>query len=94
MVVKISPTHSNILKEIGKNNIFIGSEEPVYIGIILKPEPGVWEELMDADSFNIHFKDMVIEVRIGYRIEVGENSIFFVTSESGEIKELLSELKK
>lgn len=94
MVVKISSTPNGISKEVDLNHIFIASEEPLYIGIIIKPEPGIWEELMDSELAYIHTSEGIKETKIGYRIEVGENSIFFVTLNSDSASNLIREIKR
>jgi hypothetical protein len=94
MVVKISSTPNGEPKEVDQNHVFIASEDPIYLGIIIKPEPGIWEELMDSENLYIHFNDDVVQSRIGYRIEVGENSIFFVTPDIASPDSLIQEIKK
>ncbi|MGP6206541.1 hypothetical protein ACNF42_00690 [Cuniculiplasma sp. SKW3] len=94
MVVKISSTPNGTMKEVDLNHLFIASEEPLYIGIIIKPEPGIWEELMDSEFAYIHTNEDVKETKIGYRIEVGENSIFFVTLNSESAGNLIREIKR
>ncbi len=92
MNIKISTSQDGKKMELSRNKVFVASKDPAYIGIIMKPEPGIWEELMDTDLFYITFGDQELEVKIGYRIEVGESSIFFVTSEQKEIGDLISEI--
>ncbi|MCL6014140.1 MAG: hypothetical protein M1323_00755 [Candidatus Thermoplasmatota archaeon] len=69
------------------------SEEPPYLAVLIKPQPGIWDELMDRDTMFIKLREKkVIEVGIKQRIEVGENSIFFVTSDDEEFKGICGEL--
>ena len=58
---------------------FTASERPLYIGVIAKPSPGLWEHL--SRSKNVIMTDGAAsrDYSIPYRIEVGENSIFFLT---------------
>ncbi|SJK84259.1 hypothetical protein [Cuniculiplasma divulgatum] len=69
------------------------SEVPPYLAVLIKPQPGIWDELMDMDIMFIKMREKkVIEVKIKQRIEVGENSIFFVTSDDEDFKEICGEL--
>lgn len=58
---------------------FIASESPVYIGIITKPSPGIWEYLTQSREVVLEFDGKSHGFTVPYRIEVGESSIFFVT---------------
>ena len=69
------------------------SEEPLYLAILIKPQPGIWDELMDQDTMFIKLREKKeLEVRISQRIEVGETSIFFVTSDDEKFREICGEL--
>jgi hypothetical protein len=39
-------------------------------------------------------QDMVFDLKVKYRIEVGENTIFFVTSDKTEFEEKVKEFEK
>ncbi len=60
-------------------NFFKASESPLYLGVIAKPSPGLWELLSRSKAVLVVTDDLPITYRISYRIEVGENSIFFLT---------------
>lgn len=60
-------------------NSFVASEKPLYIGIITKPEPGLWGYLSRSKTIFLDMEGKAEEFRIPYRIEVGESTIFFIT---------------
>ena len=60
-------------------NFFKASENPLYLGVIAKPSPGLWELLSRSKAVVVVTDDFPITYKISYRIEVGENSIFFLT---------------
>lgn len=57
---------------------FIASENPLYIGIILPPGPDLWADVSTSKSLEINFKDETGKFAVKQRVEVGENSIFFL----------------
>ena len=59
-------------------NNFIVSQNPLYIGIILKPSNGAWIRMSRAKTVVLEMEGKPLEFSIPYRIEVGENSIFFL----------------
>lgn len=61
---------------------FVASEKPLYIGIITKPEPGLWGCLSRSRTVIVETDGKADEFRIPYRIEVGESTIFFLTRSS------------
>lgn len=65
--------------EYSVENWFTASANPLYIGIIAKPSPGLWEYLSRSKSVILESDGPEGEYKISYRIEVGENSIFFLT---------------
>ena len=75
---------------------FISSIEPPYMGILMKPSPFQWEEIMEEGFVRLSFpgQDMVLDLKVKYRIEVGENTIFFVTSDKTEFEEKVKEFEK
>lgn len=70
---------------------FVASSSPPYIGVIIKPEPGIWEELMDQDFMYVFNDSKGVMATVKYRIEVGESSIFFITSDSDEFMKFFRE---
>ncbi len=59
-------------------NYFIASQNPLYIGVILKPSHGAWIRMSRARSVVLEIDGKPGEYSVPYRIEVGENSIFFL----------------
>ncbi|MEM0157352.1 MAG: hypothetical protein QXN26_04720 [Thermoplasmataceae archaeon] len=59
-------------------NHFIASQNPLYIGIILKPSHGAWIRMSRAKTVVLEIDGKPGEYSVPYRIEVGENSIFFL----------------
>ena len=51
---------------------FIASIEPPYMGILMKPSPFQWEEIMEEGFVRLSFpgQDMVFDLKVKYRIEV------------------------
>lgn len=75
------------------NDFFIASKSPLYVGVIMTPSKTLWthlkahsEVVLEIDGFSGNFS-------IPYRIEVGENTIFFLRPNDGE-KEFLKRLEK
>lgn len=58
---------------------FKASDSPIYIAIITKPSPGLWELLSRSKEIVMEMDGESQGYRIPYRIEVGESTIFFVT---------------
>ncbi|MHB1492767.1 MAG: hypothetical protein ACYCR7_05195 [Thermoplasmataceae archaeon] len=81
-------------KNMGENlfRAFVASVEPPYIGILMRPSPYQWEEIMEEGFARISFdgEEMAYDLKVKYRIEVGENTIFFVTS---DLKEFITKVK-
>lgn len=68
------------------SSYFVASRTPFYLGLTVKPSLPVWEILKESSEVNLRFEDgNLMEFEIPYKIEVGENTIFFVKpSESYE----------
>lgn len=90
--MKVSVKSSREDEENEIANVFLSSDEPIYIGVRMKPAPGVWEKLMGQKSLYLQLMGKEIETEIKYRIEVGDSTIFFVTGNSEELKRLREEL--
>ena len=56
---------------------FVASIEPPYLGMLMKPSPFQWEEIMEEGFVRMSFqdRDKVFDLKVKYRIEVGENII-------------------
>lgn len=72
---------SGIEVETDLDNYFVASNTPFYLGIMLKPSKGIWEYFKNNDTLilKIGKGEKYFEAKLKYRIEVGENSIFFLT---------------
>jgi hypothetical protein len=70
-------------------NTFTASVEPPYFGVILKPGTGIWEYMKNHDDLILNQGPRSVTTCIKYRIDVGENSIFFLTSEDKYFREIL-----
>lgn len=77
---------SGVEAEAPLDNYFVASRNPVYIGVLLKPSRGIWEYLKNNDSVILKLGDeeRYFTMKLKYRIEVGENSIFFLNPEEEE----------
>lgn len=90
MHLDISVVYFRKEKEIsGKvDSYFVASRNPFYIGIIMKPSSGVWEILKSSSTANLRVEGKnICEYEIPYKIEVGENTIFFLKPAEGNEKE-------
>ncbi|MHB1812846.1 MAG: hypothetical protein ACYCPR_10640 [Thermoplasmataceae archaeon] len=67
-------------------DLFIASESPLYLGLILKPSKGLWEYMKNSSEIVLCHGDRenCAEMSIPYKIEVGENTIFFLKPDSAE----------
>lgn len=70
-------------KEYSAENWFVASRDPLYIGIITKPAPGMWEYLSRTRQIVMEVDGKSHDFEIPYRIEVGESTIFFATPSGG-----------
>ena len=75
---------------------FVASVDPPYIGLLMKPSPFQWEEIMEEGFVRLSFPedDILFDLKVKYRIEVGENTIFFVTSDQLEFEQRVKEFEK
>lgn len=62
-------------------NFFLASSAPLYIGVIARPSSPLWVQLSASRSGVVEIDGTPMEFSIPYRIEVGENSIFFLKPE-------------
>ncbi|AKA49587.1 hypothetical protein IX51_11280 [uncultured archaeon] len=63
---------------------FVASRNPFYLGLIMKPSAGAWEILKSSSETNIRVDGgEILQFDIAYKIEVGENTIFFVKPAEG-----------
>ncbi|MCL4451022.1 MAG: hypothetical protein M1327_00130 [Candidatus Thermoplasmatota archaeon] len=75
------------------DHYFVASDEPLFIGLILSPSDRLWPSMKNADSVILEIGRISYSFRIPYKIEVGRNSIFFVSPESGDPERILEALK-
>lgn len=61
-----------------KEKYFVVSEEPLYYGIIINPSSEVWSYMVESHSIKSDIDGKISEYSIPYRIDVGENTIFFI----------------
>ena len=73
-------------QEFENPDVFVASEEPLYLGIILKPSKGFWEFLKNSSEVVLchNNEENCVSFAIPYKIEVGENTIFFIKPNSME----------
>ena len=66
---------------------FTASKNPYYLGLIVKPSAGIWSTLTSSRTkeITLSLDGNVGDFKIFYRIEVGENSIFFLRPSNEEI---------
>ena len=67
--------------ELDEDKYFIASKEPLYYGLIISPSTELWGDIVKAHSIQCNIHQRMAEYSIPYRIDVGENSIFFITPE-------------
>lgn len=77
--IKIIAAEKGQTVEYPVDKFFVASEKPLYIGIITKPEPGIWGYLSRVKKVAVDIDGKAEDFRIPYRIEVGESTIFFLT---------------
>lgn len=58
---------------------FIASEEPYYVGLGIRPSPGLWEFLKAGKKPAIEIAGKTSEYRVEFSIDVGENTLFFLS---------------
>jgi len=75
--MKIS--YNNKKAEFSEKEYFIASQEPLYYGLIINPSSDLWSYMVESDKVECTIKNKTERYSIPYRIDVGENSIFFIT---------------
>lgn len=69
------------------DSYFVASRNPFYLGIIMKPSTGIWEILKSSSTANLRIgRETALEFEIAYKIEVGENTVFFLKPEQDSRK--------
>ena len=86
--------HSDQGKEKLKiDHYLVASDEPLFIGLIVSPSDRIWPRMKNADSAILEIGGKTYSFRIPYKIEVGRNSIFFVSAEPGDSAGILEALR-
>jgi hypothetical protein len=80
-------------EKVKTDHYFVASDEPLFIGLIISPSEKLWPYMKNADSVILEIGMVSYSFRIPYKIEVGRNSIFFVSPESGDPASMLEALK-
>jgi hypothetical protein len=78
----ISPAEDKKTYDI--NNVFIASENPLYLGLVLKPSDASWSFIKSTREILVKGKE-IVRFSVKYGIEVGESSIFFITPSSENV---------
>ena len=73
--------YSNKKAEFGEKEYFIASHEPLYYGLIISPSSDLWSYMLGAGKVECKIENEIRKYLIPYRIDVGENSIFFITAD-------------
>ena len=71
----------NKYEKLTEGKYFTASNEPLYYGIIVNPSTELWSYMVENHSIKCKINGKISEYSIPYRIDVGENSIFFIISE-------------
>lgn len=58
---------------------FVASSEPFYIGLALNPSPGLWEFLKSGKRPAIEVENKLSNYKVEFSIDVGENTLFFLS---------------
>ena len=66
------------------DNVFVASETPFFIGIILKPSEKCWMHLKKSREVMLGGKGEAV-FAIRFNIDVGENTIFFLSPVDGNL---------
>lgn len=67
------------------SNYFVASDKPLFLGLIIEPSAGLWAYLKNSSDIVIEFSGKSANFRVPYKIEVGRNTIFFITPVDGSI---------
>ncbi|MGC8515960.1 MAG: hypothetical protein ACP5OC_07495 [Thermoplasmata archaeon] len=75
------------------DHYFVASDEPLFIGLIISPSERIWPRMKNADSTILEIGGKSYPFRIPYKIEVGRNSIFFLSPDPGDSAGILEALR-
>ena len=65
-------------QKLDKEKYFVASKEPLYYGLIINPSSELWSYMVESHSIKSNIDGKILEYSIPYRIDVGENTIFFI----------------
>lgn len=65
-------------EKLTEGKYFIASADPLYYGLIVNPSSELWGFMVENHSIKTDIDGDLQEYAIPYRIDVGENSIFFI----------------
>lgn len=82
---RITLVHSSRNREIAEetDRFFVASFNPFYLGIMVKPSAAIWTVMKSASEVTLRADRDLMEFEIAYRIEVGENTVFFIKPAAG-----------
>ncbi len=80
-------TESGNCRDMDSKRWFVASENPFYLGIILPPGPNTWADISTSKIVEVKFMGEFRRFGVKQRIEVGENSIFFLKLEDKPFSE-------
>ncbi len=67
------------------DNYFVASDKPFFLGLIIEPSAGLWAYLKNNAEIVIEYSGKSANFKVPYKIEVGRNTIFFITPVDGSI---------
>ncbi|WP_337860086.1 hypothetical protein [Ferroplasma sp.] len=73
--------YNNNKTEIDEKGFFIASRNPLYYGLIVNPSSDLWSYMVQTNMVECVVEKKKEKFTIPYRIDVGENSIFFIKPE-------------
>lgn len=80
-------------EKVSIDHYFIASDEPLFIGLIISPSERIWSRMKNVDSAILEIGGKSYSFKIPYKIEVGRNSIFFVSPDPGDTAGILESLR-
>jgi hypothetical protein len=72
----------NKYERLTEEKYFLASADPVYYGLIVNPSSELWGYMVENRSIKSDISGALQDYNIPYRIDVGENSIFFIKPET------------
>jgi hypothetical protein len=72
-------SYENKKVTLGEEEYFVASKDPLYYGLIINPSSELWGYMVEARDIECTVNNKLEKYNIPYRIDVGENSLFFIT---------------